>query len=330
MNASSVRYEREKAVATAAVREAAQLSRRVQAGRVLGAALVKGDRSPVTIADFGAQALVCRTLAREFPGDAVMGEESADELRSPEHSSILDAVCSEVAASVPGAGRADVLAWIGRAQSRGGRGRFWALDPIDGTKGFLRGEQYAVALALLDGGAVQIGALACPSLPWQGGTGCVVLAVRGRGAEIVALEGGTVAPARVSAVREPRDARLLESVEAAHGDHAGGDRLKERLGVQAPGVRLDSQAKYAVLARGDAEVYLRLPSSEEYRENLWDHAAGAIVVEEAGGRVSDVDGRPLDFTAGRTLERNRGVVATNGFLHEPFLAALRELRGTPE
>ncbi|HZN58812.1 MAG TPA: inositol monophosphatase family protein, partial [Planctomycetota bacterium] len=138
MQPESGRYQLEKAVAVEAVREAAQLCRRVQKGRVLGAALVKGDRSPVTIADFGAQAIVSRRLAQRFASDPVMGEESAAELVAPERASIRDAVCAEVAASIPGAKASDVLAWIGRAQSDGGRGRFWALDPIDGTKGFLR------------------------------------------------------------------------------------------------------------------------------------------------------------------------------------------------
>jgi 3'(2'), 5'-bisphosphate nucleotidase len=84
-----------------------------------------------------------------------------------------------------------------------------------------------------------------------------------------------------------------------------------------------------VLARGEAEVYLRMPTSADYRENVWDHAAGAIVIEEAGGRVSDVDGRALDFTAGRKLLRNRGIVATNGRLHEAVLAAIRALPAAP-
>ena len=64
----------------------------------------------------------------------------------------------------------------------------------------------------------------------------------------------------------------------------------------------------------------------DYHEKIWDQAAGSLVVEEAGGRISDLDGRPLDFTAGRTLARNRGVLASNGHLHEVALQALRQVR----
>ena len=53
-------------------------------------------------------------------------------------------------------------------------------------------------------------------------------------------------------------------------------------------------AKYAVVASGNAEIYLRLPSGRRYVENIWDHAAGALLVEEAGGRVTDIDGRDLE------------------------------------
>jgi 3'(2'), 5'-bisphosphate nucleotidase len=88
---------------------------------------------------------------------------------------------------------------------------------------------------------------------------------------------------------------------------------------------MDSQAKYGAVARGEANLYLRLPWAElpDYRENIWDHAAGAIVVEEAGGRVTDIHGRPLDFV-GTKLTSNRGIVASNRTLHEAVLRALRE------
>ena len=83
----------------------------------------------------------------------------------------------------------------------------------------------------------------------------------------------------------------------------------------------------AVIACGLAEVYLRPRSRPEYRDCIWDHAAGTAVVEAAGGRVSDLDGRPLDFTRGTRLEGNRGVLASNGHIHGPVLEALAALGG---
>ena len=95
-----------------------------------------------------------------------------------------------------------------------------------------------------------------------------------------------------------RSAVFCESVEAAHAAHSVQAGIASRLGITAPSFRIDSQCKYAVVARGEASIYLRLPRDTSYREKVWDHAAGALVLEEAGGRVSDLDGRPLDFSRG--------------------------------
>src|SRR5690606_1688037 len=80
--------------------------------------------------------------------------------------------------------------------------------------------------------------------------------------------------------------------------------------------RLDSQAKYAVVAAGEAEIYLRLTRHTGYVENIWDHAAGALVVEEAGGKLTDLNGERLDFSRGPRLEKNVGIVASNGRFHD--------------
>ncbi|HON00440.1 MAG TPA: inositol monophosphatase family protein, partial [Acidobacteriota bacterium] len=85
------------------------------------------------------------------------------------------------------------------------------------------------------------------------------------------------------------------------------------------------QAKYGLVATGKADFLVRLPSADrpDYREKIWDHAAGALVVEEAGGRVTDLAGRSLDFSTGRRLEHNRGLVASNGRLHQAILESLQ-------
>jgi 3'(2'), 5'-bisphosphate nucleotidase len=92
-------------------------------------------------------------------------------------------------------------------------------------------------------------------------------------------------------------------------------------------VRMDSQAKYAVLAAGKGDLMLRLlsPAKPNYREKIWDQAAGSLVVEEAGGRITDLCGERLDFTVGRTLDNNRGILASNGHLHLAALEALKSL-----
>ena len=102
--------------------------------------------------------------------------------------------------------------------------------------------------------------------------------------------------------------------------------VARQLGVVHAPLRIDSQCKYAVVARGDASIYLRLPLEDEYQEKIWDHAAGALIVAEAGGRVTDVDGQRLDFSTGAKLLRNRGIIASNGRLHAAVLEAVRRVR----
>ena len=69
-----------------------------------------------------------------------------------------------------------------------------------------------------------------------------------------------------------------------------------------------------------------MPTRPDYREKIWDHAAGSVIVECAGGRVSDAEGRDLDFRHGRSLEENRGIVATCGSIHQEVLDAVRAAR----
>jgi 3'(2'), 5'-bisphosphate nucleotidase len=99
------------------------------------------------------------------------------------------------------------------------------------------------------------------------------------------------------------------------------------LGIAAKPVRMDSQAKYAVLATGRGELYLRLlsPQKPNYREKIWDQAAGSLIVEEAGGKVTDLHGIPLDFTAGKTLAKNHGILASNQYLHDAAINALHTI-----
>ena len=293
--------------------------------------MAKKDRSPVTVADFGVQAAISLDLAVAHPGDPIMGEEDAAALRDGKNPTLAQRVVEEVRALYPGIAAEAVLGAIDRcAVEDGTSAGYWVLDPIDGTKGFLRRGQYAVALAWMVDHEVRLGVLGCPNLPRDltspdGGRdrGCILVAERGRGTTLYALDGQKVGPVHADTLTDPSRARFCESVEAAHSAHDRHSRIADRLGVTAPPVRIDSQCKYAALARGDAAIYLRLPRSAHYQEKVWDHAAGLLVVEEAGGKVTDASGQPLDFRHGRTLVGTQGIVATNGPIHERVIAAVQ-------
>jgi 3'(2'), 5'-bisphosphate nucleotidase len=342
-------YERELTVAISAVRAAARLCQAVRA-EISPEVLAKKDKSPVTVADFGSQALICRALIESFPNDPVIAEEDSAELKSPENRTILDRVLRQVSVASEfvddtraGIRSEHICEWIDHGATTHYSDRFWTLDPIDGTKGFLRGEQYAVALALIVHGEVVIAALACPHLDlWPSrasqehqpasanSLGVILTAVKDQGAYIRPTEppGGFEHPAarlQVNDTDDPGQVRFCESIESGHSAHGDSARVAQRLGITRAPLRMDSQAKYAAIARGEAEIYLRLPTSADYREKIWDHAAGALIVTEAGGTVTDIHGRSLEFHHGRELIANRGVIVSNSRLHTRVIQAIEQI-----
>ena len=126
----------------------ASLMRLIQRETVVSS-LTKGDKSPVTVADFTAQAVIGRILSQAFPEVPLVAEEISTALRAPDGANILAQVTGYVSRLIPEADEASVCEWIDYGGAEPGK-QFWVLDPIDGTKGFLRGDQYAVALALVE------------------------------------------------------------------------------------------------------------------------------------------------------------------------------------
>lgn len=312
-----------------AVRQATLLVKKIQAEMVTEA-LTKGDKSPVTVADFAAQAVVARLLQSTYPDMPLVAEESAGALQTPGEAETLDRITGFVSTQIRKAKPQQVVDLINYGSAKADR-TYWTLDPIDGTKGFLRAQQYAVAFALVVDGVVQLGVLGCPNLTEGqtediGGPGSLILAQRGEGTWTTPLTGPlNLKRLHVSEVSAPAEARFLRSYETGHTNVSQLDVIGEQMGVAAEPVRLDSQAKYAILSSGAGDVLFRLISDKmpDYKEKIWDQAAGSIVCEEAGGQVTDLDGRALDFTQGRTLANNRGVLASNGRLHAAALAAIK-------
>ncbi|MEO0519860.1 MAG: 3'(2'),5'-bisphosphate nucleotidase [Cyanobacteria bacterium P01_A01_bin.116] len=320
-------FEKEKEVAIAAATAAATICEQVRKTMV-PEAIEKKDKSPVTVADFGAQAVVCKALLTAFPNDPVVGEEDAGELKTPEMSARLQQVTDYVKQVAPEATPAAVTQWIDHGNGAVAS-RYWTLDPIDGTKGFLRKDQYAVALAMIADGEIKVGVLACPALTLdlKGGpaTGILFVAVRGEGATMQAIDGGMPEPITVTSSSDQAHFRFVESVESGHGDQSLQSAIAKAAGVTTDSMRMDSQAKYGAVASGNAVLYLRLPSPKYpgYQEKIWDHAAGVIVVEEAGGRVTDMHGKTLDFSKADRLSTT-GVVVSNGEIHDKVLEALAQ------
>ena len=364
--------------AKAAVCSAARVAASVSRGGGVSS-VSKLDASPVTVADYAAQGAVTLTLLHALHGVAatrallageggpppsfrMVAEEEAGELARGG-----EGLLRGVAAALGGAAHAkgafwpdavapswepgDVLRVLsaagacegGGAAERAGGGApgYWVLDPIDGTKGYLRGGQFAVGLAFVRDGAPQLCASACPALPfpaWRapgggGAVGTLFSAAAGGGAFMEPLLGaasGGPGPTRIRVdALAPRGLTLCESFDPAHSNHAASARVAAAVGTAlgtaawADTIQVDSMCKYGLLARGCGHVYMRVPR-KGYVEKVWDHAPGSLLLREAGGVVTDGRGGALDFSQGRTLKGNHEVIvgACSQRVHAAVLAAL--------
>ena len=349
---ANMSYQQERYVAELAVQRATLLTQKVFHEKAKGT-LSKDDKSPVTIGDFGAQALIIQAIRKNFPQDEIVAEEEASSLREDKALSaeiweqVKDIKLSDNESDSllggPLPSEEKMLEIIDQGKSPGGgKGRIWALDPIDGTKGFLRGGQYAVCLGLIEDGDVKVGAIGCPNLPVDdtatmssgigtdqtdgAGKGVLFSAIKGAGATSRPLTSGALGSSKSISMRPVPDiaqAVFCEGVEAGHSAQGDNAAVAQRLGITSPSVRLDSQAKYCSIARGAGDIYLRLPVKKDYQEKIWDHAAGDIIVREAGGQVTDIYGASLDFSKGRTLAANKGVVAAPKAIQDQVIGAVK-------
>ncbi|KAF2677279.1 carbohydrate phosphatase [Lentithecium fluviatile CBS 122367] len=316
----------------------------------------KADDSPVTIADFAAQALIISALHAVYPSDIFLGEESAAQLR--ENDGLADRVwalvqqarsqfsdvqhvrlekgstTAEPALSFP-ASKDEMLDIIDLGTNdRTAEGRVWVMDPVDGTATFMTGNQYAVCLSLLVDGVQQVGVIGCPNLAFdtqspigqtrvhedsvdESGHGVVLSAVNGQGTHVRSMHADGLGEARrVEHQQSTKPLSNLNFIEATIGktslsqpEHRA---VAESLGTKWPGTVIWSQQmKYVALTLGATDVMLRLPKGKDRYTQVWDHAGGQLLFQEAGGMIKDIDGGDIDFSRGRLIEgtRNFGMIA---------------------
>ena len=212
----------------------------------------KSDESPVTDADEAAEAIILPILKTLLPDVPIVSEESGLQGKDVDF-------------------RHD---------------RFWAVDPLDGTKEFIRrSDEFTVNIALIENGRPILGVVHAPALD-------VTYAAAGKGtARMQRLN----QVARPIAVRQPPADGLTA---LASRSHDSSEELKEFLARYPVKERrrMGSSLKFCCIAAGDADLYVRLgPTSE------WDTAAGQAVLEAAGGTVTFTDGRPLTYGKAKFL-----------------------------
>jgi 3'(2'), 5'-bisphosphate nucleotidase len=235
----------------------------------------KADDSPVTQADREANALIVDGLRAHFPGDGLLSEELPDD------------------------------------GSRLTAPRVWMVDPLDGTKDFIRGRDgFSVMIGLLVDERPALGVV------YQPVGDKLYFATLGQGA-FIERNGSAPTPIHVSSVAEMAQLRMVAS--ASHRTETI-DRVREALGVSDE-LNIGSVGlKLGLIAEGVRDLYVN-PSGHS---KLWDTLGPEAILVEAGGRLSDAHGQPLDWR-GAELGNVRGLIASNGKLHDQVVARLAAL-----
>lgn len=267
---SSAGFDRELARAIELARAAGAEAARMQRGE-LGVEMKPGDE-PVTVADRRASELIVAGLAESFPRDPVISEELAP---------------------APGAL---------------GAPRFWLVDPIDGTKDFIRGEDgYSVMIGLVCDGKPTVGVVYQP-VPDR--------LFYGTPAGAVMVHQGETRALAVSQVADAASVRLVASKSHRSREL---DRVKDELGITNELNIGSVGVKLCVIAAGMRDLYVN-PAT---KTKAWDTCAPEAILVPAGGRLSDLFGNPMDYTV--ELAHHRGLVASNGRVHDEVIGKLGPL-----
>ncbi|KAM0324765.1 hypothetical protein ACHAQA_007728 [Verticillium albo-atrum] len=239
----------------------------------------------------------------------------------------------------------EMLSWIdlGGNGKGGDKGRFWVMDPVDGTAAFLRGEQYAVALSLISNGREVVGVLGCPNISPdlngvsetevdESGFGIMLSSVRGQGARLKTMSPLGLSTALRLEPLEPYRWEKLSIVGSTACDVTRRDvvvELARRFDTKFPSIELwSSHIRYAALIVGSGSAHFWVPSGPDSKMHIWDHAGTQLIFTELGGKITDLEGKSVDFGAGRDLNRNSGLVVAREEIHPSLLSTMGQILET--
>ncbi len=307
-----------------AVHTASTLCKRLQQEGTGG--VDKADTSPVTIADYSAQAIICRAISHHYPGDTVIGEEDGTSfstlLSDEDRARVVVLLAETLGESVD---QAQVAEWLDYGTGGSADKRTWVIDPIDGTVGFIGNRYYAVCVGVLVGGQPVDGIIGMPKSPLHE-SGTIAYTEDGRVFVVPMGKGESPREVRANTHTDPAKVKVLESYKLKEDRLKLNADLREAAGLGSPPVEYyDSQLKYAMVAAGYGDLFVRLPRDMvKDPHKTWDHAAGAALLMAAGAKITGTEGEPVDFSQGIKLP-HRGFIATNGPLHEQVVAAAKKM-----
>lgn len=278
--------------------------------------------------DYAIQADMGRGLEKLFPKDHFVGEESAG--KNDDHQ-VISRATHLLKGFIPQVKESQVSDWINSGNGEP-KGRFWVIDPIDATGSLLRGGQYSINLAFGENHDIKVAMMVFPRLPDPLTQGLVFLAVKNCGTWCLRMDdfehGNKLEVSRTYPLSR---ATPLQQIDQIYADFSNSDqRLVRRVahfaGPTQPPKRCGAPERYAYLSAGLGDFFYKFALSQEYslHNAIWDHAAGILLVREAGGHVTDLHGHPFNFNDGRLMKNTHGILASNGWLHDELLEVYQE------
>lgn len=276
----------------------------------------KPDKSFVTPADYAVQYCLKKELIKEFPHIPFVGEEA---LYTEEDAYKIPDILSLVRLLYPYDTEQDLIETL--APSNTTASLYWLVDPIDGTAGFIKNRFFATALSLIYNDKPILAVMACPSTNPH--TFKIYSAAKNYGTSVF---GTATHSRRWLRSGEVVTGRFCEaSLAARNQQHHSTRLLSLALPNQPKAYRVDSQYKYAMVAEGAVDFFIRYPFSVSYTRT-WDHAPGAFLVEEAGGIVSDIYGNTLNYHRESFSLHNHPIILASGnpAIHNTTLEILQK------
>ena len=280
------------------------------------------------MADISAQIIINHKLESAFENVVVIGEEDSTEISDSLFLKIKELLNEfEIAKELDLSSKESIETILRSNEVNDCVKRYWTVDPIDGTKGFIRGDQYSICIALIDRETELplIAALGCPNLFVDGEEerGMLMVSVASVGNFVCKLGQSIEALKPLPKFDLQTDlskATFTGAVVSSHTNPLEIDAIKANYDNHVPVIRMDSQCKYGILALNRAHVYFRRHASKDssarknwqcdYIEAIWDNAPGYLFVKEAGGQVTDFGGNDLRFPPSKHFKVVGGILAS--------------------
>lgn len=270
----------------------------------------KLDESPVTTADIASQILIVSNIKKHFPGDLIIAEEG-DIFMDTQTEHIIQKCFNELHLEYTFDSR-EVLNYKGSNFDRQ-----WTIDPIDGTQGFLEGLVYAVGISFFEESDLKLSVIGIPNHDKK--RKAIFIAEKENGAKASYGEN------EFKSIKASEQDNLEESVlcHSLHYDQPWVEEFAEFVGIKNR-IQIDSMTKFCKIADGSADLYLK--PIDMIHSYSWDFSPGVLIVKEAGGKISDLNGGKIRFLRDKLICDTPGLVASNSNLHLDIIKNLRKIK----